>query len=98
VATRSKVKLCGRWSTEIVGSSPAEGTNVFSAVTVVCCRLGVAASDRSLVQRVLLIVVCSYMSPRSLANEEAMARVGSHRQKGKKYTIYECESGRRPVP
>jgi len=38
VSARSKAWVYGRYLTGIVGSNPAEGLDVFSLVSVVCCQ------------------------------------------------------------
>ena len=51
VAARSKASVCGRSSTEIVGSNPTGGIDVCVLLSVVCCQVEVTASGLSLVQR-----------------------------------------------
>jgi len=51
VAARSKTCVCGRSLAEIVGSNPHRLHGCLSVVSVVCCRVEVCATNRSLVQR-----------------------------------------------
>jgi len=50
VVARSKAYVCCRSPAEIVGSNPTGGMDV-SVVSVVCCKVEVSASSRSLLQR-----------------------------------------------
>jgi hypothetical protein len=56
VAVRSKAWVCGRSLEGISGSNVSEGMDV-SVVSVVCGRVEVSATSRSVVQRILPSVV-----------------------------------------
>jgi hypothetical protein len=57
VAARSKAWFCGRWLSGIAGLNPAGDTDVF-LLWVLCVVCRGHATGRSLVQRILPIVIC----------------------------------------
>ena len=51
MAERSKARVCGRSLAGIAVLNPAEGMDVLSLTSVVCCQIEFSATGRSLVQR-----------------------------------------------
>ena len=51
VAVRSKASVCGLSLSGIAGSNPARGHGCLSLLSVVCCKVQVTGTGRSLVQR-----------------------------------------------
>jgi len=78
VAARSKAWVYGRSLAGIVGSNPAGAW--MSVLSVVCCQVEVSATGWSLVQRGPTDYDASLCV---IKNEEAMARVGPQRHKGR---------------
>ena len=60
VAERSKARVCGTSLAGIAGSNPAGGMDV-CLLCVVCCRVEISATGRSLVQRSLADLWCVTM-------------------------------------
>ena len=83
VGARSKTKVCGRSSAEIVCSNPTEGMDV-SLLWVLCVvrQRSLWRADHSY-RGVLLTVVCRCVWSRNLVNEEAMAHWGDCHAKNK---------------
>ena len=75
MAERCKARDCGRCLAGTAGSNPAGGTDVCFSASVVCCQVEVSAKGRSLVQRVLLTVLCHCVRSGNLKNQTALARV-----------------------
>jgi len=51
VAARSKAWACGCSRFGIAGSNPARGRGCLPVVSVVCCKVDISVTGRSLVQR-----------------------------------------------
>ena len=85
VATRSKVWVWGNLLAMIVGSIP---TWCLSLVSVVCCQVQVSVTSWSLVQGVLLSVLCHCMWCRILKNEEIMVPIGLHYHRKKQLSLF----------
>jgi hypothetical protein len=83
LAARSKIWVCGRSPTEIVGSNPTGGMYV---VSVVCCHRSLRRADH-LPRGVLLNVVRHCVWPRNLMDEEALAHWVSYHAKNKNVTV-----------
>jgi len=79
VAARSKAWVYGSSLAGIVGSNPAGDMDV----CVECCQVEVSVTGWSLVQRSPTECDASFVWSRNLKNEEAMARVGPKRHRGK---------------
>ena len=72
VAARNKAWVCGHSLAGIVGSNPTGCMDVF-LLWMLCCQVGVLASDLSLVQRSSTECGVSWVWWWRLDNEEAMA-------------------------